>query len=562
MKLRLVSLAILASLGIASAQTVSVLPNAETQFLDGNGAPYAAGKVYFYVPGTTTPKATWVDTNATTLNSNPVVLDSAGRALIYGSGQYREVLQDQFGNIIWDQLTWAPNPSTNTTFANGTLAGNSSGAIGGLNAITVGSGLSLVGSTLSAAGVYPVTVVDTTNQTVGSSFNNTQRLATGSITYTLPLANTLPNGFSLRIYALTGNVTVTPYSTDTIQGQTVGQSLFVAQGSVIFLTTNAAGNWYYSPPIAATADVDAPCGRLTLTSGVPVLTSAVTSATAVIYTPYICNEIPIVEGGIMQSAGFSEYSQLLSDTTLSPSAAAANSVYDIFAWLNGTNVVFTRGPAWSSTTSRGYSLSRVSGMLVNTFGITNGPGAGAGTLVGTIMTDTSTATITFAPNPAAASGGPTTGSGAQNAGAWVGLWNMYNRVNVTLSAQDSKASWTYSTAAWRQSDNSNNNRVTWVTGQSEDSVWAQFADGASAGSASMLFALGLDNVSGPNGTTGYVFNTASTAIGVYVGTGVLGQHYFQALENAQNGTSATVYGAPATAGLGGQVHQVLLNARY
>lgn len=89
----------------ASAQTAGLLPNGKQTFVDLNGQPFSSGKVYFYIPNTTTPKATWVDPGEAVPNSNPVVLDSAGRAVIYGNGQYREVLRDQFGNTIWDQLT-------------------------------------------------------------------------------------------------------------------------------------------------------------------------------------------------------------------------------------------------------------------------------------------------------------------------------------------------------------------------------------------------------------------------------------------------------------------------
>jgi hypothetical protein len=73
------------------------------QFCDANGEPYAGGLLSTYVQGTTTPKATWSDPGGTSLNTNPIVLDSAGRALIYGDGLYRLVLQDAVGNLIWDQ---------------------------------------------------------------------------------------------------------------------------------------------------------------------------------------------------------------------------------------------------------------------------------------------------------------------------------------------------------------------------------------------------------------------------------------------------------------------------
>lgn len=83
----------------------TLLPTGEQTFFDANGKPLSGGTVTFYIPGTTTAKDTWQDSGQTTLNSNPVVLDSAGRAIIYGAGAYRQVVKDSAGNLIWDQLT-------------------------------------------------------------------------------------------------------------------------------------------------------------------------------------------------------------------------------------------------------------------------------------------------------------------------------------------------------------------------------------------------------------------------------------------------------------------------
>lgn len=83
----------------------TILPLAETQFNDALGVPLAGGSVYFYTPSTTTPKDTYQDANQTIANSNPVILDSAGRAIIFGSGAYRQVVYDANGNLIWDQNT-------------------------------------------------------------------------------------------------------------------------------------------------------------------------------------------------------------------------------------------------------------------------------------------------------------------------------------------------------------------------------------------------------------------------------------------------------------------------
>lgn len=83
----------------------TLLPYPELTFFSNAGVPLAGGKVYTYVPGTTTPKQTWQDANASILNTNPITLDSAGRAIIYGTGSYRFIVQDAAGNTIYDQVT-------------------------------------------------------------------------------------------------------------------------------------------------------------------------------------------------------------------------------------------------------------------------------------------------------------------------------------------------------------------------------------------------------------------------------------------------------------------------
>lgn len=84
------------------------LPNAKQYFTDPNGLPLAGGSVYFYVPATTTPKNTWQDAAQTILNTNPVVLDASGTAIIFGTGDYRQIVKDAAGNTIWDQVVSSP----------------------------------------------------------------------------------------------------------------------------------------------------------------------------------------------------------------------------------------------------------------------------------------------------------------------------------------------------------------------------------------------------------------------------------------------------------------------
>lgn len=113
--------------------TATLLPNGKQQFIDINGNPLVNGTVEFYVQATLTPKDTWQNSGQTILNTNPVVLDSRGQAIIYGSGVYRQIVKDEDGNTIWDQLTASNIAGTfgaeqaiasNTTTDLGTLSSN------------------------------------------------------------------------------------------------------------------------------------------------------------------------------------------------------------------------------------------------------------------------------------------------------------------------------------------------------------------------------------------------------------------------------------------------------
>ena len=88
------------------------------QFFDDNGDPLAGGKLYTYEAGTTTPLATYTDEGGGTANTNPVILDAAGRANIWlaTTDLYYWELEDADGNQIWTadnigEVTGAPGVS-------------------------------------------------------------------------------------------------------------------------------------------------------------------------------------------------------------------------------------------------------------------------------------------------------------------------------------------------------------------------------------------------------------------------------------------------------------------
>jgi hypothetical protein len=90
---------------------------------------------------------------------------------------------------------------------------------------------------------------DATNQAVTSAFHLTERMATGPITYTLPRANTLWNGFGFWIHVVSGGVvTIAVDAHDTIESLASGASGTLYIGQWAYITTDAAasGNWRVS----------------------------------------------------------------------------------------------------------------------------------------------------------------------------------------------------------------------------------------------------------------------------------------------------------------------------
>ena len=72
--------------------TAALTPTPKFTPLDSNGNIMPGAKLFTYDAGTTTKKNTWKDSAKSTLNTNPIILDSAGRADVWGDGSYKLVL--------------------------------------------------------------------------------------------------------------------------------------------------------------------------------------------------------------------------------------------------------------------------------------------------------------------------------------------------------------------------------------------------------------------------------------------------------------------------------------
>jgi hypothetical protein len=83
-----------------------------TQYFDNSGDPLTAGKIYFYEPGTSTAKDTYSDEDMTILNTNPVILDAAGRQPdVFFSGTARAVLKTSADVLVEERDPVGGDPS-------------------------------------------------------------------------------------------------------------------------------------------------------------------------------------------------------------------------------------------------------------------------------------------------------------------------------------------------------------------------------------------------------------------------------------------------------------------
>lgn len=131
---------------------LSFIGGAGWQFLDSNGNVLSGGKIYTYAAGTTTPLATFTSRGGDTPNTNPIILDSAGRTpyqiwstegVLY---KYEMTTSDDVLIRYWDDIggsvvasDLAQDIANNDDFAKGDAlvgfrqsnnAGNISGAVG------------------------------------------------------------------------------------------------------------------------------------------------------------------------------------------------------------------------------------------------------------------------------------------------------------------------------------------------------------------------------------------------------------------------------------------------
>jgi hypothetical protein len=263
-------------------------------------------------------------------------------------------------------------------------------------------------------------------------------------------------------------------------------------------------------------------GRLTLSTGVPVTTSDVTSSSTIYYTPYVGNRIALYSGSAWSVSTFTERSLALSGLT-------SGRPYDVFIYDNSGTITLEL-TAWTNDTTRATALAYQDGILVRS-------GATTRRYLGTIYT---TGTTTTADTEAKRY-----------------VWNYYNRVQRKLAITDATTSWDYTTDAYRQANNNVANQIDMVVGVDEVMLSA-FCRQPVSNSSSNVFVFGgiaKDGTSSPinGGTSLSALSAGNLPMQHQIFDRVTeGRHYYPWVEYS-TATGTTLWASNSLAGIQGWI---------
>lgn len=304
-----------------------------------------------------------------------------------------------------------------------------------------------------------------------------------------------------------------------------------------FVYDSVNTHWVLLHSVSTSDGVVSPGGRLTLTNGVPVMTTSVSGAAGIYYTPYKHSYVPLFNGSVFSMTNIgTQLSVSTSDTANNPSGIGGSEVNDWFIFMDGNGVLrLCHGPDWTNATTRsaGTALQRMQGVWLNNAAITNGPDALRGTYVGTTWSNAAQRIDWIY----GANGSPPT------AGA-LHLWNYYNRVRVLSEVGDSSDMWTYQSGTVREAEGNNTYRHSFVSGMAEDAFIVDYRTLAKAATGTeAIIGIGYDATSAFIGSIGRVSALTPTPVSASYGTTAIGHHFVAALERASDTDAAvTFYG--------------------
>lgn len=255
-----------------------------------------------------------------------------------------------------------------------------------------------------------------------------------------------------------------------------------------------------------------PCGRLTLTTALPVTSADVTAATTLFYALYSGNQIALYNGTTWENFIIAELSIAVPGTTAT--------MYDVFVDYNAGTPALTV-TAWTNLTTRATALTRQDGVLVLT-------GTLGKLFVGSFCTT--------------AVSGQTEDSLANRL-----VWNNYNRVMRPMRVIETTDTWNYSTATWRQARATTTNQLGVVVGVAEGGIEVSvFSDAFnSATGAAPASGVGFDSTTAPAAGCRMVrgaapaLNISAISLASFHTIPAIGSHTFVWLEIDNTGSGTT-----------------------
>ena len=325
----------------------TVMPVPVMQFLDSNGDPYSGGKLYTYAAGTTNNLATYTTHDLSgSANANPVILDAAGRAVVYLQPKAYQFKLDNASDVqqwIQDEVNGVPVQADTVD-----ITGTAGEALAKPNLVYLSDGR---GSRTGGKWYKADADLDyaSTGVTLGFATATIAQDATGAIRL---------------VGTLDGFVGLTPLGADQFVSGTVGgitptkptsprQVGRVMTSTTIVIDVAPARSDLFLGPVCN--------GRLTLESNVPVSYSDQTAKTTIYYTPYMGNKISLYNTDTTLWT-VHEFAQLSHDL----GSETADTNYDVFAKSTNGVVSLATPVAWSANTSRDVELVLQDGVYCKT----------------------------------------------------------------------------------------------------------------------------------------------------------------------------------------------------
>jgi len=283
------------------AVLLSPLAGAGWQFFTNTGTVLTGGLLYTYAAGTTTPLTSYTDITGATANSNPIVLDSAGRVAgevwLTTSVNYKLVLKDSTGVQIaaYDNINGISSSITTSL----RLTGSTSGyidlvapAVAGANTITFPA---VTDTVVTLAAAQTLTNKTISGGTINSASVGATTASTGAFT-TLSASSTVSGtGFSTYLASppAIGGTAAAAGTFTTATGATVvgthnayANIIALTDAATIAVDMSVTGGNNFSVTLAGNRTLGNPTGLTAGQSGIIYVTQDATGSRTLAYSSY------------------------------------------------------------------------------------------------------------------------------------------------------------------------------------------------------------------------------------------------------------------------------------